>query len=139
MQKALLLIGCMASYGLAAFLMKIAGKRLSPYTCAVFALPGYVLVALLIASRADYRVTWSHGLLLAIGVLYMLGNMAFYKLCQTQDVSLLAPLTNVNVVIPILLGWGLLGEELTLHRVLGIALAVAAVLLLNWPARSPVP
>ena len=139
MQNALLLVGCMGAWGLAALLMKIAGERLGPYTCSVFALPGYVLVGLLISRRADYHVTLHHGVAVAIGALYMLGNMAFYKLCQTQELTLLAPITSLNIVIPILLGWVLLGEGFSFPRILGIALAVVAVLLLTWPEPRAVP
>ena len=139
MQNALLLVACMCAWGLAVFLMKIAGQKLGPYTCSVFALPGYVLVGLLISPRADYHLTVYHGAALGIGALYMLGNMAFYKLCGTQDLTALAPITNLSIVIPILLGWMLLGEPISLRRVLGIVLALAAVVLLNWPERKPVP
>lgn len=139
MQNTMLLIGCMAAWGLAVFLMKIAGQKLGPYTCSVFALPGYLLVGLLISSRADYHISMHHGLAVAIGALYMAGNMAFYKLCQTQDVTALAPLTSVYIILPIVMGWMLLGEPISVRRILGIALAVAAVVLLNWPERSPAP
>jgi bacterial/archaeal transporter family protein len=139
MQTALLLAGCMAAWGLAAFLMKIAGQKLDAYTCSVFALPGYLLMGLLIAPRANYQLTWHHGVAVAIGALYVLGNMAFYKLCQTQHVSLLSAVTGVNIIIPIVMGWVLLGEPISIRRVVGIVLAVAAIVLLNWPERSSAP
>jgi len=139
MQNALLLIGCMAAWGLAVFLMKIAGQKLGPYTCSVFALPGYLVIGLLICWRAEYRLSSYHGVAVAIGALYMLGNLAFYRLCQSQDVSVLAAITSVNIVIPIVLGWILLEEPISVRRVVGIALAVAAIVLLNWPERSAAP
>ena len=139
MQNALLLAACMGAWGLATLLMKVAGQRLGPYTCSVFALPGYVLVGLLLAGRADYRITPYHGVAVAIGAMYMLGNMAFYRLCETQDLTLLAPITSLNILLPILLGWVLLGEAFSLRRILGVALAVAAVLLLTWPQHKAAP
>jgi transporter family protein len=139
MQNVLLLIACMVAWGLASFLMKIAGGKLSPYTCSVFALPGYLLIGLLISPRAEYRVSSYHAVAVAIGAIFMLGNLAFYKLCQSQDVSVLAAITSVNIVIPIVMGWMLLGEPISVRRVVGIALAVAAIVLLNWPESSSAP
>jgi bacterial/archaeal transporter family protein len=138
MQNALLLIGCMAAWGMAVFLMKLAGDRLGPYTSAVFALPGYILVGLFVAGKADYRIVPAHGIAVAIGALYMLGNMAFYKLSANTDVTTLAPITSVNIVIPIILGWCLLHEPFTPRRVAGIVFAIVAVYLLSAPATRPV-
>jgi bacterial/archaeal transporter family protein len=139
MSNALLLIGCLTAWGLAVFLMKIAGNKLGPYTSAVFALPGYVLVALFVAARANYHVTPMHGVAVAIGALYMLGNMAFYKLSESTDVTRLVPITSVNIVIPIVLGWVLLAEPFTARRLLGVGLAVAALYLLTAPAPKALP
>lgn len=136
MQKALLLAVCMSAWGFAVFLMKIAGHRLGPYTSSVFALPGYMCVGLLLLPRADYALSWHHAAAFGVGALYMLGNMAFYKLCQGGDVSQLVPLTSVYIVIPVALGWVLLKEHLTLNRMLGLALAAAAVYLLTMPERG---
>ena len=139
MVNVMLLIACMGAWGLATFLMKIAGQRLGPYTTSVFALPGYVLVGLLISRRADYHLTVHHGVAVGIGALYMLGNMAFYQLCGMHDLSALAPVTSLAVVVPILLGWVLLSEPISVQRVAGVVLALAAVVLLNWPQSTPAP
>jgi uncharacterized membrane protein len=124
------------AWGLAIFLMKVAGQNLSPYTAAVFSMPGYLLVTAFVATKANYNLSKAHGVAVIVGALYMLGNMAFYKLCETTDVSRLAPATSLNVALPILLGWLLLHEQLTTQKIIGIVLAGVALYLLTAPEKA---
>lgn len=137
MQTILLLAACMMAWGLAVFLMKVAGQKLGPYTSAVFALPGYLAVGLLAAGRAEYHLSPRHAAAFAVGALYMVGNMAFFKLCETGDVSRLVPITSVYVIIPVALGWLLLHEPVTVRRAIGLLLAALALYLLTAPERGP--
>ena len=45
MQTWLLFSGCIVAWGVAIFLMKVAGSAVSPHTAIVFSLPGYILAA----------------------------------------------------------------------------------------------
>lgn len=107
------------------------GQNLGPYTSLVFSLPGYIAVIAFIASKANYSLSKNHWVAMAVGVLYMISNLSYYKLCETVDVSKLAPVTAMYVVIPVILGWVLLKEPVTIQKIVGIILAGAALCLLT--------
>jgi len=118
-------------WGIAVFVMKLAGARLDPVTTAVFNMFGYVALGIFLLPRASFAMTHAHILAVVIGPIFIVGNMAFYKLSQTGHVSTLAPLTALNLVIPIVLGILFLGEPLTLRKGAGILLAIGAIYLLS--------
>ena len=131
MSGAVYLTVCMAMWGLAVFTMKVAGQRLDPVTVAVFNIIGYLTAGVFLVSRASFGLSRYHLMGIGIGAMFVAGNMAFYKLSQTAQVSTLVPLTSLYVVIPILLGFLLLGEPLSLRKGLGILLALAAIYFLS--------
>lgn len=131
MSAAIYLVVCMLMWGLAVFAMKVAGQRLDPITVAVFNIFGYLAAGLFLFSRATFGLTKYHLLGVAIGAMFVAGNMAFYKLSQTVQVSALVPLTSLYVILPVLLGFLVLGEPLSLRKGLGIFLALVAVYLLS--------
>jgi len=133
LQNALLLMACTTAWGLAVFLMKIAGQGVGPYTSAVFALPGYLIITSFVFGRADYHISRPHWAAMGVGALYVLGNMAYYKLAASVDVSRLAPVTAMYVLIPVVLGWLFLREPITTQRIIGILLAVGALYFLPAP------
>ncbi|MBI4531265.1 MAG: EamA family transporter [Candidatus Latescibacteria bacterium] len=122
---------CILMWGIAVFVMKLAGTRLDPVTTVVFNMFGYVIMGSFLLPHASFTLTRAHVLAVVIGPLFIAGNMAFYKLSQANDISTIAPLTALNVVIPIILGILFLGEPLTLRKGLGILLAVGAIYLLS--------
>lgn len=138
MQTWFFLAACVVAWGLAGFLMKIAGKNIGPYTSIIFGLPGY-LVSLLVAQKADYHFTKWHLVPMCVAALYVVGNFAFYKLCETTDISRLAPATSLYLAIPVLLGWFVLREPITAQRVVGVVLAGVALYLLSAPEKSAQP
>ena len=135
MQTWLLLSACIMAWGLAVFLMKVAGEHVGPYTAVVCNLFGYLIIIALVARKADYHLTWGHLVGVLVGALYVLGNMAYYKLSETVEVSRLAPVTALYVAIPIILGWLLLRESVSPQRVIGIAMAAISLYLLMAPER----
>jgi uncharacterized membrane protein len=122
---------CLATWGLATFAMKVAGSRLDPMTVATYNMVGYLSVGVFLLPKAEFGLSRYHVVSVVIGALFVLGNMAFYKLSQTAHVSSLAPLTALNLAIPVLLGILLLGEPPTVRKALGIALALAALYFLS--------
>ena len=125
------LTACVVAWGLALFLMKIAGKNIGPYTSVIFGLPGYFVASALVVKKADYHVTKWHFIPMCVAALYVFGNFAFYKLSTIADVSRIAPATSLYIAIPILLGWIVLKEPVTMQRLAGIALAGVALYLLT--------
>ena len=78
---------CMLMWGLATFTMKVAGQHLDPMTVVVYNLLGYFLVGAFLLPAASYGFSRYHAMGIAIGALFVLGNMALYKLSQTVQVS----------------------------------------------------
>lgn len=132
----MLLTVCIVTWGMAMFLMKIAGQMLGPYTALLFTLPGYLLIIPFAAGRANFNLSARHALPVVIGMLYTIGNIAYYRLCETQDVSRIAPATALYVAITVILGWVLLREDISMQRVLGIVFAGLALYLLSAPERG---
>lgn len=124
------LVVCMVTWGLATFTMKVAGSRLDPMTVASYNMIGYLGVGMFIFPKAQLGFTRYHLAAVLIGALFVAGNLAFYKLSQTAQVSSLAPMTALYVAIPVLLGFLTLGEPPTLRKVVGVVLALASLYLL---------
>ena len=122
---------CMLMWGMATFTMNVAGRHLDPMTIAAFNMFGYLAVGAFLFPYASWSFTKYHAMGIAIGAMFVLGNMAFYKLSQTGQVSTLVPLTALYVALPVVLGILALGEALTLRKVLGVLLAIGAIYLLS--------
>ncbi|MBI2300324.1 MAG: EamA family transporter, partial [Armatimonadetes bacterium] len=69
------------------------------------------------------------------GVLFLVGNVAFYKLVHSHQVAVVVPFTAVYVAIPVLLGAVCLREQLSRAQWCGVVLAVVACCLLS--VRAP--
>jgi drug/metabolite transporter (DMT)-like permease len=65
------------------------------------------------------------------GILYM-GAMLFYlRAIQTTEASVIAPLFQASTVFTLILGYLLLGEALTVRKLVGVGLIVTGALLLS--------
>lgn len=131
MQAGFYLASCLLMWGLATYAMKVAGQRLDPFTTVVFNVIGYALTLVFILPQARLSLSLTHVLAAGIGILFVIGNLAFYKLSQTQHVSVLAPITGLYIVIPVVLGFVVLHEPLTWRKAVGILLAMSAIYLLS--------
>ena len=110
---------------------ELVGSRLDPVTIVVCNTVGYLVMGLALLPRAALAPTPTHALGAAIGILFVLGNMAFYKLSQTTQLSVLAPVTGLYILLPVVLGFTFLGESVTPRKCVGIALALIAMYLLS--------
>lgn len=63
-------------------------------------------------------------------IVSVIGHTSYYRLIQTYDATLIAPLTLMSPLFTIALGVGLTGDELDLRIVLGAGLALAGVLII---------
>lgn len=127
---------CVLAWGVAVFLMTFVTRgagKLNVGTILVCNLVGYALMIGLLARDVQFAWSWNHALAALISSLFVAANYSYYKLSHTgEGVTILAPLTGLYVVVTVLLGMVLLHETMTLRKGLGIALAVAAVILLSW-------
>lgn len=123
----------LATYGVAGFLLKVVGVRLDNASGVLGIVIGYAITGVLlgIAGGGKVGASWPYVAAAAIGALYILGNWAFLRLAQTDDISTLSPFASMSVAVPIILGFVLLSEPVTLKKLAGIACAIAALLLLS--------
>jgi bacterial/archaeal transporter family protein len=127
----LYILACIAAWGAAAVLMKVTATHVGPFTSVVGNALGSAVIAMTILPRAQLSLTWPFAAAVIVGILFPLGNFCFYRLTQTGDVSRFAPVTALYVIVPIICGVWLLGETLTGRKIAGVALALAALWLLN--------
>lgn len=66
-----------------------------------------------------------------IGFISLFAMLAFYKALKIGPASVVLPLTNLFVVLPVLYGFIFLKESITLPRILGIVFAIIAAILLS--------
>ena len=123
----------LTTWGAATFLLKLVGVRMDNSSGALAIVVGYAIAGVAFGTLGGGRLglSWAHAGAALIGALYIIGNWAFLRLAATEDVSKIAPLANLSVAIPIILGIILLGEPLTVKKLVGIAFALAAVVLLS--------
>ena len=66
-----------------------------------------------------------------VGICSFVAILAFYKALQLGPSSVVVPFTNMYVIFPVLFGFIVLKEAITLARILGIICAVVATVLLS--------
>lgn len=66
-----------------------------------------------------------------VGLISLIAILGFYKALKIGPSSVVLPLTNLYLVLPVLFGFIVLKESVTLTRVLGIIFAILATILLT--------
>jgi drug/metabolite transporter (DMT)-like permease len=132
---ALLALGSSLSWGLSDFLGGFQSRR--HHVIAVMLLSQGIALAILVAAvlagaptEHDAAATaWAAG----VGLLGLLGLLAFYRALAIGTMSIVAPISATGVAIPVLVGLAS-GERPGALQIVGIALACAGVVL---AAREP--
>lgn len=128
---------CLVGWGIATFLMTFVTRQISIGTILICNLIGYCISISIVAKGIRFELKWAHLLAILIGVLFVLCNTAYYKLSEMGgQASVLAPLTGLYVLFPVVLGAVLLKERMFLTKSIGIALAVVAIYLLSLPEKG---
>ena len=68
---------------------------------------------------------------LPVGLVSLIAILAFYQALKTGPATVVLPLTNLYVILPVLFGFIVLKEAITAQRIIGIILAIVATLLLS--------
>lgn len=66
-----------------------------------------------------------------LGLISLIAILAFYKALKIGPSSVVLPFTNMYVIIPVLFGFVVLREAVTVPRILGILFAILAAILLT--------
>ena len=130
---------CISGWGVGAFLMAHLGRTLGMGTILVCNLIGYAIAIAILARNVGLGWTWDHLLAVVTAILFVLANVAFYRLSQGgEQVTILAPLTSLYVLVAVVLGVLAWQEPITLRKGVGIFLGVLAMILLSWERQQPV-
>jgi bacterial/archaeal transporter family protein len=125
-------LGAMLCWGVWSFIPKLTTRYLSPQSAIVYEVVGAIcLAAIALVSLKFQPDIHPTGILLAIitGMLGFLGAFCFLNAVSNGPVTLVATLSALYPVISILLATTILHEPITLRQGFGIALALAAVIL----------
>ena len=66
-----------------------------------------------------------------VGLVVFIAMLAFYEALRTGPASVVLPFTNLYVLFPVLYGFVVLQESITVTRLIGIACAIVACVLLS--------
>ncbi len=117
-------------------LWAIGSKYMTRYFNAVnvaFWLSLWPIIMLLVyfAVKRDLVVNKHTFIAIPVGIASLVAILAFYHALKIGPASVVVPLTNMYVIFPVLYGFILLREPITLPRVLGIIFAVIATIFLS--------
>ncbi len=137
---------CVLAWGAWGFLPKLAQKHLDPLSAAVyqglgtFALFIPVAVGAVLVSRvapsvvdpAKLKLAWhpkgvQYAVLAGLGA--ALGGIFYQLAISKANVSIVVVITALYPLITVLLGWRIMGEQVTPRQWAGIALALVAMML----------
>jgi len=101
------------------------------------AICGGILLTIVSAAGGEFgKATWTWDALLAVFYLVVIGSLvgftAYVWLLRAAPISLVATYAYMNPIVAVILGWALLGEEMTLQMlVAGAAIVVSVALILR--------
>ncbi|NDY42054.1 EamA family transporter [Dissulfurirhabdus thermomarina] len=122
-------------WGLWAYFPKLAVRHIPPGSALVFEALGILLVGGAAAAWIGRGLQYDpRGAVPAVltGVFGGIGLYFFFGAARSGPISLVAPLTALYPLVTLVLAVLFLGERLSWQQGLGVALAVAAGVLLSW-------
>jgi bacterial/archaeal transporter family protein len=119
-------------YGCWGFFSKLATNHINSYSVLIYETLGTVLVALFVLVRLEFKPqveAWGIFYALLIGIFGVLATLFFLLAVSQGQASVVITLTALYPVVSIVLAAVILRESITLRQGMGIALAIAAMLL----------
>ena len=131
----LLAIVTMILFGVHFFLVKLISRHVTGSTVAFF-------VQLLIVPVLFFYIYFTHtpflpeqkiylGYTLLISLLMAIGIITLYIAIQRGPVSIVIPIFSLNAIITAILGILILEEAVTVEKILGLVLSIAAIILIT--------
>lgn len=119
-------------WGAWGFLAKTISDRVSPQGLAFWSTVATVVpVAVFALTDTTGKWTRPHPLALGSGIAYGLALVFFFLALRRGPASVVVPLSGMYIVVPAVLGYIVLKEQVTLTHVLGLICAGLAVLFLS--------
>lgn len=131
----LIVIGIFVAWGTGSFIAKLAADKIGGQAVfwdlfgygsviLIYALSVFKIKTLILGNKLGI------GLAILAGVIGSLGSIAFYYLLSRAEVSSISPLTALYPALAVILGFIFLSESITLTKIIGIILSLAAIYLL---------
>lgn len=97
---------------------------------------GMILIVLYVVAtstdKLSSKYSWPHFFSFLCGALWTLADLAFYQLSALGgEVSTLAPITSLELVVPVFMGILFLGEPMTKRKLIGVFFAILGIYLLG--------
>jgi transporter family protein len=122
------------TWGLWAFLPKLAARHIDPQSSIIYQVLGGLLVGVVVLVSLKFQVQYNtpgFTLSLAIGILGFVGSFVYLVAVSRGPLSLVAPITALYPMFAILLGLIFLGETITARQAVGIGLSLVAIYLIS--------
>lgn len=122
------------TWGLWAFLPKLAARYLDPQSSVIYQVLGGLLVGIVVLISLKFQVQFNipgFTLSLAIGILGFFGAFMYLVAVSRGPLTLVAPITALYPMFAILLGLIFLGETISLKQGLGIGLSLVSIYLIS--------
>jgi len=89
----------------------------------------FIVIYVIVTRSLEYNKYTFYAI--PVSIFSFIAILAFYKALQLGPSSVVVPFTNMYVIFPVLFGFFVLKEGITLTRVLGILCALLATVLLS--------
>ena len=127
-----LVVAAALLWGCWGFLAKVASVGLEWRTALLFVGGTNFLVILAVTvGQARFQPTWSHAAAVAAGLCGAAGAVCFYRALPTAEASVAIAVSAQYVLVTTVLSWAILHEPFSLRKLLGLVLAVVAIMLLT--------
>lgn len=90
-----------------------------------------VFLSIFLLFRRNLMVNAYVAYTVPVGLMSLIAILAFYKALKIGPSSVVLPFTNMYVIIPVIFGFVVLKESVTLPRILGILFAILAAIFLT--------
>lgn len=118
--------------GIWGVLIKIASTHLNPYTMSFVALTGsWLTVTAFSFSKLNWQSNFGIAVAALCGVLGGITVLLFYHILKMVPVSTVLPVSSLYIVITVILSYFILGEPVSVKKVLGIVCGLLAICLLT--------
>jgi len=132
MDYRLLAVLALVLWGAWGFLAKTISSQVSPQALAFWSTVATV-VPVAVFALTDTTGKWArpHPLAVGSGLAYGLALVFFFLALRRGPASVVVPLSGMYIIVPAVLGYVLLKEQLTLTHIIGLGFAGLAVLFLS--------
>lgn len=119
-------------WGLWAYFSKVLTRSLSPIILVFFTSVGSMTAICLYTILrtklvANVSVFWA----MLVGLLSALATIFFYQALAKGPASVVVPWTGLYFIVPVILGFALLKETITVNHIIGIVSAIVAIVFLS--------